>query len=255
MTRSEAIVYTVLVCLGPSRGKDLHLLVRHSREETYRILKDLESKGLVEARLEKPTMFAAVDPDTAMQVLLSQIRKENEERTKKAGELGTWLRDIRGATVDEESSNQRHHIRLLHSHQATGVGNTMIRSCATSCVVATTAGWLSRMNEVGNLEPLVSAAHRGVRVRIVTEVTPENAKHVKNHQTRFEIRHHPGVNRMVRLMICDGSEVMFALSENDTDVEELFSLYSDSVPIVGGFNLIFEKLWGDAVPATKVLVT
>ena len=98
------------------------------------------------------------------------------------------------------------------------------------CVVATTAGWLSRMNDIGNLEPLMSAVRRGVWVRIVTEVTPENAKYAKNHHTGFEIRHHPGVNRMVRMMICDSSQVQFALSENDTEVEGLFSLTLTASP-------------------------
>jgi HTH-type transcriptional regulator, sugar sensing transcriptional regulator len=253
LTRPEAVVYTVLVCLGPSRAKDLHAVARHSREETYRILKDLESKGLVEARLEKPTIFTAVDPDTTIDVLISRIKKETQERTKNAKELGTWLEDIRGPTVEEGSPDQGHHVKLLHGHQATRAGNAMIRNCRTSCMVVTTAGWLSKMNEVGNLEPLASASEEGVKVRIVTEVTSESIKYARNYGGRFEIRHHLGVNRMVRLMLCDDSAVMFALSENE-DVEGLLSLYSDSTPMVEGFKLIFEKLWADAIPATEVVI-
>jgi hypothetical protein len=120
-------------------------------------------------------------------------------------------------------------------------------------MVATTAGWLSKMNEVGNLEPLASASEQGVKVRIVTEVTPESIKYARNYGDRFEIRHHMGVNRMVRLMLCDDSAVIFALSENE-DVEGLLSLYSDSIPIVEGFKLIFEKLWADAIPAIEVVI-
>ncbi|MDA4113768.1 MAG: hypothetical protein OK474_06955 [Thaumarchaeota archaeon] len=254
LTRPEAVVYTVLVSLGPSRAKDLHAVARHSREEIYRILKDLESKGLVEARLEKPTIFTAVDPETTIEVLISRIKKETQERTRNAEELGIWLTDIRGATAEEESPGQRHHVRLLHGRQATRVSNAMIRSCRTSCMIATTAGWLSKMNEVGNLEPLATASEKGVKVRIVTEVTPENIKYVTNYRGRFEIRHHLGVNRMVRLMLCDNSAVIFALSEKGEDVEGLLSLYSDSIPMVEGFNLIFEKLWADAIPATEVVI-
>jgi hypothetical protein len=188
-------------------------------------------------------------------VLISRIKKETQERTKNANELGMWLTDIRGATVEEESPEQRHHVRLLHGRQATKASNTMIRGCRTSCMIATTAVWLSKMNEVGNLEPLVAASEEGVKVRIVTEVTSENIKYVKNYRGRFEIRHHLGVNRMVRLMLCDNSAVIFALSEKDEDVEGLLSLYSDSTPLVEGFNLIFEKLWADAMPATHVVIS
>jgi sugar-specific transcriptional regulator TrmB len=254
LTRPEAVVYTALACVGPSRAKDLHAVARHSREETYRILKDLESKGLVEASLEKPAIFTAVDPDTTIDVLISRIKKETQERTKNANELGIWLRDIRGAAVEEESPHQGHHVKLLHGHQATKTGNTMIRSCRISCMVATTALWLSKMDEVGNLEQLVSASENGVKVKIVTEVTPENIKYARTYRGRFEIRHHPGVNRMVRLMLCDNSAVIFALSGNNEDVEGLLSLYSDSTPIIEGFNLIFDKLWADAIPATEAII-
>jgi hypothetical protein len=103
-------------------------------------------------------------------------------------------------------------------------------------MIVATARWLPRYDEIGELEPLLLASRRGVRVRFITEVTADNADFVKKYRRVFEIRHHQGVGQAVRLMLCDDSEVRFALSAPSENTKGTLSLVSDSAPLIEGFK-------------------
>jgi sugar-specific transcriptional regulator TrmB len=254
MTRPEAVVYTVLLSLGPSPARKLHAPAHHSREDVYRILRSLEAKGFVEAHMEKPMTFVAIEPEAAVQAFSARIEDESRARMKKAQELGTWLDEIRGAAVEEEASCQNYHVKLLHGPQVIKAVNSMIRKSEREYLLVTTAAWLPRMDVVGNLEPLIAASRRGVKVRIITEVTAENFDFIRKCRRVFEIRHHNGASQTVRMALSDDSEVLFALSAKDEVVERMLSLTSDSAPAIEGFKFIFETLWTVSVPATEVIL-
>jgi sugar-specific transcriptional regulator TrmB len=253
LSRPESMVYAALVSMGPSHARSLCGPAKHSREEVYRILRGLESKGLVEARLEKPMTFVAIDPDAAVKLFIEKIEEDSTVRIEKARELGAWLKQIYGVSVYEQTLDPRYNVKLLHGRQVILEGNTMMRKAKRDFVFVVTARWLPKLDEVGNLAPLIAAARRGVKIRIITEVTDENVDFVGRYRMLFDIRHHEGVNQSVRLMIYDDSEVLFALSGSDESIERMASLSSSSAVIIEGLRFTFETMWDHAVPASHLI--
>lgn len=251
LSRPEAVVYAVLNSLGPCHARRLGGPTRYRREEIYPILRSLQSKGLVEARLGRPTTFAAIDPGDAVSIFESRMQDEITERKMKAEELGRWLREIRGALVEDETVDLNVHIRLLQGRQVLKDSIRLIQGCKTDCMLVTTPRRLARYDEFGILDALLSASKRGVKVRIIVQSDALVTQFEKKYRRRFEIRHIQGLYETVVILLSDDSGVGFVLSGPD-EIRGTFAIHCDSHPLANGFRPIFESLWTAALPVTQV---
>jgi sugar-specific transcriptional regulator TrmB len=77
-TEKEAEVYIFLAKHGALRSMEISRGIKAHKAEVYRILKSLQTKGLVESTIEFPTRFTAVSFET---VLDSFIKVKREEIT------------------------------------------------------------------------------------------------------------------------------------------------------------------------------
>jgi sugar-specific transcriptional regulator TrmB len=116
LTHQEALIYTSLLSLGPSHARtvcgDAHL----TREDTYRILRSLEAKGLVQVIVGKPSTFVAIEPRSAIRTFVSRIDARSTELKQRAYGLGEWLEGVhlqqpRGAPEERVS------VKLLFGRQ------------------------------------------------------------------------------------------------------------------------------------------
>src|ERR1700722_19417037 len=62
LTHQEAVVYTSLLSLGPSHARAVYKDSHLTREDTFRILRGLEAKALVQVIIGKPSIFVAIEP-------------------------------------------------------------------------------------------------------------------------------------------------------------------------------------------------
>lgn len=92
LLRNETRVYLYLARTGKRKAGEIAEAISLHRTETYRILRDLQKKGIVFFTFKKPMEFAAVSPEKAIDVLLRaqkmKIKLLEKERTRVA-EL--WL--------------------------------------------------------------------------------------------------------------------------------------------------------------------
>ncbi|MGE5575400.1 MAG: TrmB family transcriptional regulator, partial [Ignavibacteria bacterium] len=91
LTQKEIEIYIFLSKQSPIKGGEIVKRTKTHRALIYRILKSLQSKGLVESTLESPTRFQAVP----FEVILDQSIKAKKEEaaqieSKKAELLNYW---------------------------------------------------------------------------------------------------------------------------------------------------------------------
>ncbi len=72
LTSSQATVYLAMFGLGNPTAKALYKDVKIARQDTYRILSELEEVGLVERIIAKPTRFRPTPIKNALSILLDQ---------------------------------------------------------------------------------------------------------------------------------------------------------------------------------------
>jgi sugar-specific transcriptional regulator TrmB len=89
--KNEIKVYLQLVRAGEMKAADISEAISLHRTETYKILRELEKKGIVFAKFEKPLKFTSVPLDKAVDLLVdaqkTQIRLLEQ---KKNGLVELW---------------------------------------------------------------------------------------------------------------------------------------------------------------------
>ncbi len=85
LLKNEIRVYLHLARTGEMKAGELAEAISLHRTETYRILRDLEKKGIVFSIFEKPLKFTAVPLDKAVDLLVDaqkiQIRLLEQEKS------------------------------------------------------------------------------------------------------------------------------------------------------------------------------
>ena len=70
LSKNEARVYLFLARAGEKKASEISEALSLHRTETYRILRDLEKRGLVSSVFEKPLKFIATPFEKAMDILI-----------------------------------------------------------------------------------------------------------------------------------------------------------------------------------------
>jgi len=70
LSKNEIKVYVYLARVGEKKASEISEALSLHRTETYRILRDLEKRGLVSSVFEKPLKFIATPFEKALEVLI-----------------------------------------------------------------------------------------------------------------------------------------------------------------------------------------
>jgi len=92
LIKNEIRVYLYLARSGEKKASEIAEAISLHRTETYRILRDLEKKGIVFSAFEKPLKFTAVSMDKAIELLIeAQKMKIKLLEKEKVGLVELWL--------------------------------------------------------------------------------------------------------------------------------------------------------------------
>ena len=92
LLKNEIKVYLYLARTGEKKASEIAEAISLHRTETYRILRDLEKKGILFSLFEKPLKFTAVTLDKAIDLLVdTQKMKIKLLEKEKAGLVELWL--------------------------------------------------------------------------------------------------------------------------------------------------------------------
>ncbi|XHH09915.1 MAG: response regulator [Candidatus Bathyarchaeia archaeon] len=76
LSKTQAKIYMALNALGVATASEVAVLSKIRREEVYRIMPELENRGIITSRLEAPRKFAATEPKTALNILVKMKVEE-----------------------------------------------------------------------------------------------------------------------------------------------------------------------------------
>lgn len=76
LTKTEGDLYLFLARHGPLKGTEIAKRIKKDKAQVYRFLKSLQTKGLVEATLEKPYRFTCVPFETVVESTIKTKRDE-----------------------------------------------------------------------------------------------------------------------------------------------------------------------------------
>ena len=248
-----ARLYLAACRSGPQTAAELARRAALHRVEAYRYLRILQEKGLLEATGRRPMRLAATPPadliDRWIDHANHRYRRLQEERDRL---LAEWAQELSQPDVDDA--------RRFHVLEGRGTIQTFLKKrigAAEREVLLTVSGFsLAPAIDGGVDRELREASRRGVRVRLVTELTSANLADAKHFASFAELRHaHAPVTN--RAIIIDKSGALVFVSGEEglgTTGDAQVALWSASPELLLRARQYHARVWARSVPAASRIV-
>jgi len=249
LTRNEARVLVFLAKTGPSKASDVARAVQINRTETYRTIRNLQRRGLVEATLERPVRFQSVPFDRCLRILIDERKARLRILEQRGEDLRRQFDDVRVEPVSQEVERfQVVEGRLRIEQRLHG----MYTKSQKSVMTVLSPSEVIRADTSDLFDLLGNAAKNGLRVRVITAINQSNLQIVEKFRERMEIRHLDLKAKPIpRVSIIDDSEALFEITTVDESprIEEEVALWINSRAFVRNLQAYFEEMWNSGTPA------
>ena len=243
----EARAFAHLTHLGKSKVTDLAKAAALKRAETYQVLERLQSRGLVEATLERPRQFSAVEPSRALDILVEERAQGLKTVEGLRGDLEARLAKLGGGASEPAGEA----FRVLHDrNQIAGQLARTLRAARTElCVVASSRSLFRLLLDEGLETEFLAAHERGVRIRILTEVLPGQEDVLSRLAGFAEVRHLM-VPRPLRFFIADEKEIVqYVTADPLGSATKETAMWMGARDHVQAQRAFFDDLWSGAMTA------
>jgi len=256
LSNNEAKVVTFLAKRGAERASVAARALRLNRTETYRTLRNLQRRGLIEASLEQPVRFQTAPFSRCLEILLTERKNKLaalQERTAVLERSFETLSVETGAPAFER-------FQVLEGRAR--IGQRLLFMCENSKLqIDLIMGSSDLAGGSGHavLETLSMLAKRGRKIRIITNIGSGAVRFVELFQTLIAFRHLDLTRRpVVRVSIIDDTEALFGIGcgeDADGRGSEQVALWISSRPFVRSLRTYFNETWSAATPALARLET
>jgi sugar-specific transcriptional regulator TrmB len=191
-----ARVYLAACRAGPQTASELARISAVSRVEAYRLIKQLAADGLLRATGGRPMRFAALPVD---ELLDRWIRRASDRVRRLEQDRNKILTDWEDARTEFDERDPRK-FAVLEGRET--IHRFLMKRLGTAerqVLLSASGVSLPRVIDAGTDRALREAQARGVKVRIITEVYPQNLVDAKHLAAFAELRHSSGpvMNRTV----------------------------------------------------------
>jgi sugar-specific transcriptional regulator TrmB len=264
LTEKEAEVYVFLSKHGVLKCSEIAKGMKRHKAQIYRILKILQTKGLVEPTLEAPARFTAVPFERVLDLSIKAKRDEAAQMETTKNEILTYWKTIRRPEL--EPSLQKFVVIEGNSKIYTKIAQMIKETKTQLSAVATIAGLL-RADQFGLFDNiLIHPLDSKIEFRFLTDLSSQSTNSVKNFlkkmpTTKISLRDRRpemGMQLSPRMVIQDEEEALFFITpRNDAsnDSSDEVCLWTDCKELVLSFASIFEGMWRNSPDVTSELAT
>lgn len=250
LSRNEARVLTFLAKRGAERASLVARALKLNRTETYRTLRNLQRRGLVEGSLEQPVRFQAAPFSRCLDILIAERKNKVAALEERSGALERVFESLSVETAAPAFER----FQVLEGR--TRIVQKLLFMCESSklqidAIMASSDFAGGRGREV--LDTLSMLAKRGRKIRVITDINASTVKLVEPFQNLVSFRHLDLARKPVpRVSIIDDAEALFGIGgaeELSEQAPEEVTLWISSRSFVRTLRAYFNEMWSTATPA------
>jgi sugar-specific transcriptional regulator TrmB len=246
LLKNEIRVYMYLARAGEKKAGEIAEAISLHRTETYRILRDLEKKGIVFSIFEKPLKFTAVPLDKAIDLLVDaekiKIKLLEQEKTSLV-ELWQSMPQLKVENVKKEL------FQMLEGEQQMLIkANEILDKTEEKFQIFASADYLSELYYNDFSDKLKSQAHK-VEITLVTDDSLKSAYFIDQMKLLCKSQRIADKQNLPCFMISDNKEVLIAFHEKDNDSQDnvkkkyrTAAIWTNYTALVNTLQMLFFKL-------------
>jgi len=253
LSRNEIRVYIHLARSGICRAREISDALSLHRTETYRILRDLEKRGLVSSVLEKPLKFMATPFDETLDTLIKAKKMKIQflEREKK-NLIDIWF-SIPQQKV--EPQNKEVFQILEGEEQIIMKANEILEKTKEEIFILAPDLDLLRLYHSGFTDRLEKFSRKNIKVRLLTNHSPKS-RFIADKMKLIDVKYLlSNVKDLPSFIIADKEQLLFSI-KNGNDVldlgtrrkkEKISSLWTNYEAFIKALKTLFLGLWNTEI--------
>ncbi|MGB9371224.1 MAG: helix-turn-helix domain-containing protein [Halobacteriota archaeon] len=250
LSEKEARAYLHLLTYGPKTPSPLAKSLKTYREDVHRTLTGLMDKGMVRPSLDSPTVYAAVDLDSALQAAVNKQESELREMEARKRELQELSQQQRFRPSDDVKTfkiikNVKELISVGIASTTSGQEEVLVVSPPEIMTIASLFGVT---DEVGNL------IERGATFRLVTDIAYSAIQNIEEALSIGEDIRHYGKYGGIFFAVLDRRICFQGINIDVSRIslnEPLAVIWSDDPTYAKYLIETFEMIWQQAIPAAE----
>lgn len=240
LSRNEIRVYIYIARTGEHKASEISEALSLHRTETYRILRDLEKKGLISSVFEKPLKFIATSFEKALDVLIETKKmKINLLEKKKESLVDLWL-----SLPKQETENGRKEVfQILEGEEQISLKADEILSNAKKEVFLFTSEHdIPNFYHSGLLDKLETISKGNVNIQLLTNYSPKSCffiEKIKLKKAKYSLSN---VEELPTFILTDDEQLLLLIRRNNGK-KKVAALWTNYDAFVKSLKTLFLELW------------
>jgi sugar-specific transcriptional regulator TrmB len=238
LNERESKIYYILSKLGTATANEISSTSQYNRLQTYRSIKGLLDRGLVEISLERPRRYTPLKIEHAMNLL----QQEAENRILQLESTKPLLLKEWAEIPDFPVLNNGYTFRIVQGSKNVFKFAVMLYESAEKNIdIVIKGNELMRWVLEGADDSLQKITNKQVTIRAMSEFDRSNIIGIRRFLEFSNLRHVPSID-IVPLVLIDGKEVLICLTNGRNGVPEN-AIWTNHPQFVAMQKSLFNFLW------------
>jgi len=240
LSKNEVKVYIYIARTGEHKASEISEALSLHRTETYRILRDLEKRGLVSSVFEKPLKFIATPFEKALDILIETKKmKINLLEKRKKSLVDLWL-----TLPKPETENERKEVfQILEGEEQISLkADEIVNNSSKEIFVFTSEHDIPNFYHSGLLDKLERKSKDNMNVQLLTNYSPKSCffiEKIKLKKAKYSVSN---AEELPTFILADNEQLLLFIRKNNGK-KRVAALWTNYDAFVKAFETLFDELW------------
>ena len=242
LSKNEVKVYVYLARTGEHKASDISEALSLHRTETYRILRDLEKRGLISSVFEKPLKFIATPFEKALDILIETKRmKLNLLEKKRQSLVDLWL----SLPKPEVELERKEVFQILEGEEQISLkADEIVGKAGSEILVFISECDIASFYHSGFLEKLEKALKKGVNVQLLTTYSPKTCFFLEKTKLKRAKYSQLNADELPTFIIADNEHLLLLIRKEDGK-KKVAALWTNYDAFIKALKTLFHVLWNN----------
>lgn len=240
LSKNEVRVYLHLARTGEHKASEISEALSLHRTETYRILRDLEKKGLISSVFEKPLKFLATPFEKAFDTLIETKKMRiNLLEKRRENVVSIWLSLPR----PEVETERKEVFQILEGDEQISLkADEILSSARKEILVFASENDIANFYHSGFLDKLEKMSKKNLDVQLLTNYSPKSCFFVDKMKLRKAKYSVSNNSELPTFILLDGEQLLL-LIRKDNEKKKIAALWTNYDAFIKALKALFLELW------------